>query len=265
MKSDTEKSDTEEDVIVAPVEPGALPATDQQKAVEAWVPKTTLGKKVKAGTGTNIDEILDNHIPIFEAPIVDALLPQLETDLLLIGQAKGKFGGGQRRVFRQTQKKTAEGNKPNFGTCAVVGNRNGYVGVGYGKSKETVPARDKALRNAKLGIQRIRRGCGSWQCGCEESHSIPYAVEGKCGAIKVRLMPAPKGKGLVAQRELQKILKLAGIQDIWTKTYGNTAQTLNLVRACVDALNKLVEMKIKDEYKQKLALYEGKLGEQHVI
>jgi len=264
MKSDTEKSDTEEDVIVAPVEPGALPATDQQKAVEAWVPKTTLGKKVKAGTVTNIDEILDNHIPIFEAPIVDALLPQLETDLLLIGQAKGKFGGGQRRVFRQTQKKTAEGNKPNFGTCAVVGNRNGYVGVGYGKSKETVPARDKALRNAKLGIQRIRRGCGSWQCGCGESHSIPYSVVGKCGAIRVNLMPAPKGKGLVAQRDLQKILRLAGIQDVWTKTYGNTAQTLNLIRACVDALNKLVEMKVKPEYVDKLAICEGR-REQHVI
>src|SRR3989338_4357760 len=213
-----------------------------------WNPKTDLGKKIKEGKIVDMNEILDQGTPIFETEIVDILVPTLESDLLLIGQAKGKFGGGQRRVFRQTQKKTAEGNKPNFGTCVVVGNRDGYIGVGYGKSKETVPARDKAQRNAKLKIQRIRRGCGSWQCGCGESHSIPYAVEGKCGAIKVRLMPAPKGKGLVAQRELQKILKLAGIQDIWTKTYGNTAQTVNLVRACVDALNKLVEMKIKEKY-----------------
>src|SRR3989344_201434 len=110
MKSDTETPDVEEDVIVAPVEPGVLPVTDHQKAVEAWTPKTALGKKVKAGAITTIDEVLDNHVSIFEAQIVDALLPQLETDLLLIGQAKGKFGGGQRRVFRQTQKKTAEGN-----------------------------------------------------------------------------------------------------------------------------------------------------------
>src|SRR3989344_8578115 len=247
MKSDTEKSDTEEDVIVAPVEPGALPATDQQKAVEAWVPKTTLGKKVKAGTVTNIDEILDNHIPIFEAPIVDALLPQLETDLLLIGQAKGKFGGGQRRVFRQTQKKTAEGNKPNFGTCAVVGNRNGYVGVGYGKSKETVPARDKALRNAKLGIQRIRRGCGSWECGCGEPHSIPLTVKGKVGSVEITLIPAPKGTGLICEKECKKILQLTGIKDVYSKARRQTRTKVNLAYACLEALKKLTSVKIKPE------------------
>ena len=80
--------------------------------------------------------------------IVDILLPNLETDLLLIGQSKGKFGGGQRRVFRQTQKKTREGNKPKFSTIAIAGNKDGYVGIGYGKSKETVPAREKAFRSA---------------------------------------------------------------------------------------------------------------------
>ena len=74
-------------------------------------------------------------------------------------------------------------------------------------------------------------------------------------------MPAQKGMGLVAQRELQKILRLAGIQDIWTKTYGNTAQTVNLDRACVDALNKLVETEVKPEYIQTLGLCEGKRDE----
>ena len=62
-----------------------------------------------------------------EAEILDVLMPNLTTELLLVGQSKGKFGGGQRRVFRQTQKKTREGNKPRFGTFAVVGNEDGYT------------------------------------------------------------------------------------------------------------------------------------------
>ncbi len=222
-----------------------------------WKPRTELGRKVLKGQIANIDEVLDKGVPIFEIEIVDLLLHGIESDLLMIGQAKGKFGGGQRRVFKQTQKKTAEGNKPNFAVCAVVGNKNGYFGVGHGKSKETVPAREKALRRAKLNIRKIRRGCGSWECGCKEAHSIPFAVEGKCGSIRLKLVPAPKGKGLIIQEQLQKILKLAGVKDIWSKAYGDTRTTLNVVYACVDALNKLVETKIKEDDAERLGVVEG--------
>ena len=225
-----------------------------------WNPKTDLGKKIKEGKIVDMNEILDQGTPIFETEIVDILVPTLESDLLLIGQAKGKFGGGQRRVFRQTQKKTAEGNKPNFGTCVVVGNRDGYIGVGYGKGKETVPARDKAMRRAKLNLRKIRRGCGSWQCGCGESHSIPYMVEGKCGSIRLQLIPAPKGKGLVAHKEVQKILKLAGIRDVWCRTFGDTRTTVNVIAACVDALNRLMSVKIKEHHITVLGICEGRRG-----
>src|SRR3989338_4292371 len=78
---------------------------------ESWNPKTTLGKKVKSGEINSIDYILDNRLNILEYQITDVLMPNLSTDLLLVGQSKGKFGGGQRRDFRQTQKKTREGNK----------------------------------------------------------------------------------------------------------------------------------------------------------
>ena len=104
--------------------------------INSWTPRTELGKKVKKGEIKDIDVILDNGMKILESEIVDALLPNIETELLMVGQAKGKFGGGQRRVFKQTQKKTREGNKPHFSTCAVVGNNNGFVGIGFGKSKE---------------------------------------------------------------------------------------------------------------------------------
>src|SRR3989338_2466284 len=148
-----------------------------------WKPVTELGRMVKEGRIVDIGVIFSGNYKIKEAQIVDVLLPNLEEDLLLIGQAKGKFGGGQRRIFRQTQKKTREGNRFQFMTCAVVGNRNGYVGIGTGKSKETVPARDKAKRKARLNLMRIRRGAGSWDSDSMEPTSIPFAVTGKCGSV----------------------------------------------------------------------------------
>ena len=172
--------------------------------IQAWKPKTNLGRKVKSGEIKDIDEILDNGLKILEAEIVDALLPNLESELLLIGQSKGKFGGGQRRVFKQTQKKTREGNKPHFSTFAVVGNKNGYVGMGSGKSKETVPAREKAFKSAKLNIIKIRRGNGSWEDPTKTPNSIPFTVDGKCGSVKITLKPAPKGTGLKVEKECQK-------------------------------------------------------------
>ena len=226
---------------------------------EGWKPRTSLGLKVKNGEITDIDEILDNGLKIMEAGIVDVLLPDLESDLLLIGQSKGKFGGGQRRVFKQTQKKTKEGNKPKFATFAIVGNKNGYVGIGYGKSKETVPAREKAIRNAKLNIVKIRRGCGSWECGCKHGHSIPFKVSGKCGSVRMKIMPAPRGTGLCIEPECQKILGLAGVTDVWSKTLGQTKTKINVIYACIMAVKNLIASKVQPKFIEQLGIIEGKI------
>ena len=228
-----------------------------KRDTSGWNPTTDIGKKVKAGEITDIAEIKEKGIKIMEHEIVEVLLPELESDLLLIGQAKGKFGGGQRRVFKQTQKKTKEGNKPSFATFAVVGNKNGYIGVGYGKSKETVPAREKAIRNAKLNIMQIRRGCGSWECECKQPHSIPFAISGKCGSVILKIMPAPKGTGLCTEPECQKVLRLAGITDVWSKSIGQTKTKINLIKACIDALHKLNSMKISQKDREGLGIVEG--------
>ena len=227
---------------------------------ESWKPKTSLGMKVKTGEIDNIDYILDNRFKILEHEIVDMLIPNLNVDLLLVGQSKGKFGGGQRRVFRQTQKKTQEGNKPKFGTFAIVGNEDGYVGVGYGKSKETVPAREKATRNAKQNIVKILRGCGSWRCSCKGPHSVPFTVEGKYGSVIIRLIPAPRGTGLCIEGECAKLLKIAGIKDVWSQTFGQTRTKINLIYACFDALKKLMEIKLQKKDEEKLSIVEGLLS-----
>lgn len=228
---------------------------------ESWKPKTDMGKKVKSGEIKDINDVLEQGKPILETEIVDVLMPNMESDLLLVGQAKGKFGGGQRRVFKQTQKKTMEGNKPSFSTIAVVGNKDGIVGLGLGKARETVPAREKAVRNAKLNIIKIRRGCGSWVCNCKGKHSIPFTVTGKCGSVIIKLMPAPKGKGLIIEEECKKILNFAGINDVWSKTYGKGGTKMNLIMACEAALKQLMETKIHHSHLSSLGIIEGASNE----
>jgi len=225
--------------------PKISPEELKKQTLETWTPKTELGKKVKSKEIKNIDVILNSGIKIIEPEIIDALL-DTSSDLLLIGQSKGKFGGGQRRVFRQTQKKTKEGNKPKFSTMSVVGDFDGHIGIGFGKAKETVPAREKSKRLAKLSIFKIRRGCGSWQCNCGEPHTVPFQVEGKCGSVIVRLIPAPKGKGLCVESEVAKMLEYAGIQDVWSKTFGQTKNRLNLFIATERALKKLALTKVRE-------------------
>lgn len=227
---------------------------------EGWHPKTTLGRSVKEGTISDVEDLLDSGKKILESTIVDALLPNMTTELLFVGQSKGKFGGGQKRVFKQTQKKTQEGNKPKFATMAVVGNKDGIVGIGYGKSKETVPGREKAIRKAKLNIIKIRRGCGSWECKCGEPHSIPFQVEGKCSSVEIKLMPAPKGTGLCIESECAKILELAGIKDVWSKTKGQTKTKSNLIKACFAALKELMKVKVPHNFEKDHNIIEGRIA-----
>ena len=243
-QEDTEDIDEDAPVIVAEGE---------------WMPRTEIGKRVLMGELTDINTILDNGYPIMEKEIVDILVPNLESDLLQIGQAKGKFGGGKRRVFRQTQKKTREGNKPRFATLAVIGNRNGLVGLGYGKSKETVPAREKALRNAKLNIFKIRRG--SWRGIYPKPHTLPFIVEGKCGSVKIKLIPAPKGTGLKVDKEIAKILTLAGVDDIWSELQGQSRTKMNLIKATEDALRSLMETKVQEHHYERLNIVDGPVRE----
>jgi small subunit ribosomal protein S5 len=234
----------------------------EENNLDNWKPRTSLGQAVKNKEITNIDEILDAGRTILEAEIVETLLPDLETDLLLIGQAKGKFGGGQRRIFKNTQKKTREGNKIKFTVMAIAGDKNGHIGIGVGSSKETVPAREKAVRQAKMNVFKIRRGSGSWESASVTApHTVPFAVEGKTGSVIVRLMPAPKGKGLTIEKECAKVLRLAGIEDVWSKSYGQTKNKTNMIRALEKALRRLSTTKVRPQDVETLSIVGGSVHE----
>jgi small subunit ribosomal protein S5 len=210
---------------------------EREDKLAKWKPKTKLGREVKEKKITNIDEILNSNRKILEPEIVDSLIKS-SSDLFLIGQSKGKFGGGKRRAWRQTQRKTKEGNVPTFSTMAVIGDENGHIGIGTGRASETLPARDKAIRKAKLNLIKVKRGCASFDCACSELHTVPFEVSGKSGSVRVKLIPAPQGTGLVVANELKKLLRFVGIKDVYSRSEGSQRTTFNLIKAGFDALKK---------------------------
>jgi small subunit ribosomal protein S5 len=217
---------------------------EKEQRIANWIPKTQLGRDVLAGKIKTIDEILNSGMKIMEDEIIDYLL-NVRIELLNIGQAKGKFGGGKRRGWKQTQKKTEEGNRLSFSVMAVIGDEDGHLGLGFARASETFPAKEKAIRKAKMNIMNVRRGCASYDCLCKETHSIPSKISGKCSSYEIVLMPAPQGTGLVVGDEVKKILKLAGIKDVYGKSFGKSRTTINVGKACIAAFENLNRVILK--------------------
>jgi small subunit ribosomal protein S5 len=186
---------------------------------EQWVPKTKLGELVSQGLIT-LDKIFQNNLVVKEKEIIDVLLPQLQEDVVTI---------------RMVQLQTASGQRSKFKAVVIVG-ADGFIGVGSAKSREVGPAIRKAIDKAKLSVVPVHRGCGSKECGCGGTHSIPFKIEGKCGSVRIKLIPAPAGVGLACADKVKQVLKLAGVEDIWSKTFGDTRTSENLVKATFYAL-----------------------------
>ncbi|MBI4813852.1 MAG: 30S ribosomal protein S5 [Methanobacterium sp.] len=206
---------------------------------EEWEPKTNLGRMVKEGQITSIDEIFDRGLPIMELEIVDSLLPDLEEEVMDVNLV---------------QRMHKSGRKVNFRVIVAVGNKNGYVGLGQGKAKEVGPAIRKAVDNAKYNVIKVRRGCGDWGCVCGREHTVPFKVEGKKGSVRVTLIPAPGGVGMVIGNVGKTILGLAGIDDVWSQTMGQTQTTINFAGAVFDALKKLSMVKAPTKDLKKLGV-----------
>ena len=199
---------------------------------EEWEPKTNLGRMVKDGVITDIDEIFEKGLPIMELEIVDNLLPDLEEEVMDVNLV---------------QRMHKSGRKVNFRVIVAVGNKDGYVGLGQGKAREVGPAIRKAVDDAKYNIIKVRRGCGDWGCVCGREHTVPFKVSGKSGSVRVTLIPAPGGVGLAVGDVGKTIMKLAGIDDVWSQTSGQTQTTVNFARATFDALKQLSRVKAQEK------------------
>jgi len=200
--------------------------------VKTWIPKTTLGKKIAAGEITNMEQVYEKNLAILEPEITDRLVPNLQDSVINI---------------RTVQRTTDSGRKGSFTVAVVVGNKDGYVGVGTGKGLEIRPTIERAIRNAKKDLIHVRRGCGSWECRCDEPHSIPFAVSGRYSSVKIELMSAPRGTGVVAGDAAKKVLEMAGIKDVWSRATGKTSTTLNFAMATLEALKKTRRAKMTRE------------------
>jgi small subunit ribosomal protein S5 len=259
----------EETVVETTVET-SVPAVEAKKelkpekkvfAPENWKPKTELGKKVLSGEITDIATVFAEGMKISEPIIVDVLLPKLDKETILIGGSTGKGGGIKRTPFKRSSRMHKSGRRYKISVMSAIGNRNGYIGIGLasgpaGKHQEVM---QKSLNKAKLSLIPIRRGCGSWECLCGTNHSIPFSVTGKSGSVSIKLLPAPRGIGLAVSDEAKKILRLAGISDIWSKTKGNTQMRANLIKSIFDALKKLNAYKVKMEFEKESGMSSGKV------
>jgi len=203
------------------------------ETLEEWKPRTKVGRLVKDGKITSIEQIFEDNLHIREVEIVDALLPGLQHEVLNINLV---------------QRQTDAGEVSSFQALVAVGNYNGYVGLGLGKAKQVRQAIEKAITDAKLNIAPVRRGCGSWECLCGEPHSVPFKVYGKSGSVEIWLIPAPKGVGLVAGEVAKAVLRLAGVKDVWTRTRGSTRTTINFAKATFNALRNTYKLKTPSEW-----------------
>ena len=154
-------------------------------------------------------------------PIDEALAIDVEDDVININRSVAVVKGGRRF---------------SFSALAVVGNRDGCVGIGYGKAKEVPSAVEKSVKNGRKRLMHVIR----------DGQSIPHQVEGRFCSSRVRLIPASPGTGIIAGKAVRKVVELAGIRDILTKTYGST-NSLNVVKATMDALSKLRDKKQIEE------------------
>ena len=94
-----------------------------------------------------------------------------------------------------------------------------------------------------MNLMKVKRGCGSWECGCGQGHTVPYMVTGESGSVRVVLIPAPRGLGIAAGETSKKVMDMAGIKDVWTRTAGSTRTTLNFAKATYNALLNTIQVR----------------------
>lgn len=183
---------------------------------------TKLGRLVKEGHINSLEEIYLFSLPIKEYQIVEHFIGSSLTDEIM--------------QIKPVQKQTRAGPRLRFKAFVLVGDQAGHLGLGCKTSKEVATAIRGAIIKAKLSVVPIRRGYWGNRFGAP--HTVPCKVTGKCGSVRIRLIPAPRGTGIVAANATKKVLTFAGFEDVYTSSTGSTRTLGNFVKACFQACQK---------------------------
>jgi small subunit ribosomal protein S2e len=189
---------------------------------DRWTPCTKLGRLVQQGKIKSLEHIYLFSIPIKEFQIVEHFIGTSLTDEVM--------------KIMPVQKQTSAGQRMRFKAFVVVGDSNGHIGLGVKACKEVAHSIQGSMILAKLNMVPVRRGYWGGKIG--PPHTIPTKITGKCGSVAVRLVPAPRGTGIVAAISAKKVLQLAGVKDVFTSTTGSTKTMGNFVKATYFALRK---------------------------
>jgi len=232
-------------MALAPVEEDAprRRGPDPLAALRNWTPRTRLGRMVMNGEILTYEQALETGYPIREVEIVDALLPEMDDDVLSVNMI---------------QRMTDSGRRVRFNVLCAVGNSDGYVGLSICKGKEVASTIQKAISQAKLNLIPVYRGNGSWESAEGPGNSIPFKATGRSGSTRVTLLPAPSGKGLVIGDYGRRVLTLAGVADVWSRSSGQTRSTINFAKATFNALEVLSRAKVNDQVRERLHITIGR-------
>jgi small subunit ribosomal protein S5 len=176
---------------------------------------------VASGKIKSMEEIFENGMRIQEGEIVKYLLPDVKTQVVSVDIV---------------QKQTDAGELTRFNALVALGNESGWFGLGKGKAHQMRNAIDKATNATYLNVIPVKLGCGSWECRCNQPHSVPFKVMGRGGSVTIEIIPGPRGLGIVAGEHIRNLLKLAGLKDAWSRSYGSTSTMSSTAKAIFNAL-----------------------------
>jgi len=202
--------------------PGGRPG-GRGRQEEEWKPTTKLGRLVKNGKVSSFEEIFRFAIPIKEPQIVDHLVKKNNNTLK-----------DEVMKVKPVQKQTKAGQRTRFKAWVLIGDEAGHIGLGQKAHKEVQGAIKGATLDAKMNFYPVRKGY--WGNKIGQPHTVPFKTTGRCGSVRCRLVPAPRGSALVAAPTSKKVLQFAGIQDCYTQSRGSTKTKGNFLYAVFRAL-----------------------------
>lgn len=230
------------------------PVRRNQEEKAQWIPVTNLGRLVKAGVIKSMAEIFSHSIPIKEHQIVDkffskAVVPGQAPDPMEENSGKPLLADKVMGIT-PVQKQSASGQSTRFKAFVIVGDSRSHIGCGTKCAKEVATAIRGAIIAAKLSIAPVRRGW--WGNIIGAKHTVPMKVSGKCGSVRARLIPAPRGTGVVGSPIAKELLAFAGVSDCFTGSTGHTRTKENFLKAYYYALRKTYAMCTPDLWKNTL-------------